>query len=98
MWRAGLATKETATMPEFVLGFKALADKLGPNVVGDPLQDQIQVDENYALQMTTLGLLWFSRGGNQAHFFRRAPKAELYKPHVFHDPGTAQGPFPVQPK
>jgi hypothetical protein len=85
-------------MPEFVLGFAALANRLGQDTVGDPLQDQIQVDENYAVQMTTRGLLWFSQEANQAHFLPTTSEARQYRPEIFRDRGTTEGAFPSQPK
>jgi len=56
-------------MPEFVLGFKTLADQLGKDVVGEPLEDEHPwPDGTAAVQMTSKGLMWYSRGANKAAF------------------------------
>ncbi len=64
-------------MSEFVLGFKALADRLGRDVVGDPVEDETYwPDGEHSLQITTTGLMIYSKVGNTAHFIPAAlPKA-----------------------
>ncbi len=61
-------------MPEFILGFKDLADQLGPDVVGEPVEDeQYFPDGSHSLQMTTKGLMVYSKTGNTTHFLPAAP-------------------------
>jgi hypothetical protein len=56
-------------MPEFVLGFKVLADQLGRDVVGEPLEDEHPwPDGTAAVQTTSKGLMWYSRAANKAAF------------------------------
>jgi len=50
-------------MPEFVAGFKDLANKLGSAVVGAPVEDQWQLDATHAVQTTENGLMWYVSGG-----------------------------------
>ncbi len=50
-------------MPEYKLGFKTLADQLGPDVVGDPLDDETYFDAKHSFQTTTNGLMWYVVGG-----------------------------------
>ena len=49
-------------MPEFVLGFKTLADALGVAVVGEPLADEYQSGPT-TRQPTTKGELIWTDGG-----------------------------------
>ena len=59
---------ETQTRPEFVLGFRELADKLGEAVVGDPVEDEHWINNRHSEQQTTKGLMRYSKQGNQAIF------------------------------
>lgn len=57
-------------MPEYRLGFKELAEKLGADVVGDPLTDEYQADlggRSYNIQQTSNGEMRYT-GGIQSYF------------------------------
>lgn len=64
-------------MREFVLGMKAKADELGAAVVGEPLEDEHYFpDGTTSLQVTTRGVMIYSKAGNVVHFLPGAlPKA-----------------------
>lgn len=67
------AVMEVLSMPEFKLGFKDLADKLGEPVVGKPVEDEHYFpDGSTSLQATTKGLMIYSKPGNQAIFLPAA--------------------------
>lgn len=56
-------------MPEFILGFRALADQLGAEIVGEPLEDEhYWPDGTTSVQMTSKGLMWYSKTANKAAF------------------------------
>lgn len=58
--------KEEAPMiqvPQFRLGFKDLADRLGKGVVGDPTEEETYFDPFHSIQTTTKGLMWYQKGG-----------------------------------
>jgi N-acetyl-anhydromuramyl-L-alanine amidase AmpD len=67
-------------MPEFRLGFRALADRFGPDAVGEPVEDEGPIGEPYNAQMATKGFMIFSKQGNQAHFFRGRSTVENAEP------------------
>lgn len=56
-------------MPEFQFGFKALADSLGADVVGEPVTDEQYIGDAYSVQFTTTGKMEYTKEGNQAYFF-----------------------------
>lgn len=63
--------KNGGIMPEFVFAFKALADELGADVVGEPLEDQ--GPQNYdafknVVLFTTKGIMFYNERLNKAHF------------------------------
>ena len=63
-------------MAEFVLGFRDLADRLGPEVVGEPEADERSLHDVdgsvvLAVQPTTNGVMIYVPGGSPAFF----PKA-----------------------
>lgn len=49
-------------MPEFVMGFKTLADTLGADVVGTPLADEYQSGPSTRQPTTTGEMLWTPGG------------------------------------
>lgn len=56
-------------MAEFVFGFKDLAERLGPEVVGEPVEDETYFpDGSHSLQVTTTGMMVYSKEGNKAGF------------------------------
>ena len=56
-------------MAQFVLGFKTLADQLGAAVVGQPLEDEhYWPDGTTSVQLTSKGLMWYSKTANKAVF------------------------------
>lgn len=61
-----------AEMAEFQLGFRAKADELGAEVVGEPLEDQdylpLTNGGEIAFQATSKGLMVYSRAANKVHF------------------------------
>lgn len=60
-------------MPEFLFGFLDLAVRLGAEVVGEPVEDETYwPDGTHSLQMTTKGLMIYSREGNQPLFLPAA--------------------------
>lgn len=72
-------------MAEYVLGFKGLADRLGSAVVGDPLENEQDVGP-YSVQMTTRGVMLYSRAANSALFLpavqpRQEMRAVEYLPY-----------------
>ena len=56
-------------VPEFVLGFKAIADKY-PSVVGEALENERYDDEGNSEQFTSTGLFIYRNGLNKVYFFR----------------------------
>lgn len=55
--------------PEFRFGFKALADELGPAIVGEPVEDEAYFPTgSHSLQVTSKGLMVYSKEGNKAGF------------------------------
>lgn len=58
---------------EFVMGFKKLADRLGPDVVGQPLENQdyitTKLGGELAIQFTTTGVMLYSKQADREHFF-----------------------------
>jgi hypothetical protein len=60
---------ESGDMPEFHFGFKDLADKLGPTVVGEPVSDETYLSEDVSIQFTTTGMMMYTKSGNTPHFF-----------------------------
>ncbi len=61
--------------PEFIFGFKDLAERLGTDTVGEPIEDEHYFpDGQTSLQQTTKGLMVYSAEGNQAGFL---PFAEV---------------------
>ena len=57
------------TVYEFVLGFKDLANRLGKDVVGTPVESEhYGPDGTTGIQTTTKGVMWYSKVGNQAGF------------------------------
>jgi hypothetical protein len=59
---------EEPTVPEFQFGFKAKADELGPEVVGEPLEDEQYIGDNVSMQFTTTGVMMYSKQANIVHF------------------------------
>ncbi len=56
-------------MPEFQFGFKDLADKLGADKVGEPIEEEHYFPDGLtSLQQTTKGLMVYSREGNACGF------------------------------
>ncbi len=54
---------------EFIFGFKDLAERLSPDVVGDPVEDEGYFpDGSHSLQVTTKGVMIYSKEGNQSGF------------------------------
>ena len=53
---------------EFVLGFAALREAIGPETVGECVEDQQFADNGDALQRTTVGLLVWRKGENLTAF------------------------------
>ena len=85
-WRGGLmgldgqpkaeyyALMEVLRMPEFLYGFKRLAEELGEEVVGDPIEEEHYFpDGKTSLQQTTRGLMIYSKEGNQPLFLPAWP-------------------------
>lgn len=69
------AWRETIRMPEFILGFKQRAEELGPEIVGQPLEDETYwPDSEHSLQMTSKGFMIYGKRANQVHFI---PAAQL---------------------
>lgn len=57
--------QEGDDMAEFRFGFKDIADKLGPAVVGEPVMDEKYVGDKFSLQITTKGvMLHYNDEGN----------------------------------
>ncbi len=60
---------EVITMaPQFQFGFKDLAGSLGEAVVGKPVEQEHPFGDNYNSQMTTKGLMVYSKEANQPGF------------------------------
>lgn len=56
-------------MPEFLFGFKDLAERLGADVVGEPVEDEHYFpDGKTSLQQSTRGVFIYSKEGNAAGF------------------------------
>jgi hypothetical protein len=54
---------------EFLFGIKAKAEELGPERVGEPIEDEHYFpDGKTSLQQTTKGLFIYSKEGNQVGF------------------------------
>jgi len=62
------------TAPEFIFGFKDLANQLGPAVVGTPLTHEIYPNPDYSYQLTTTGKMEYYKSANKSYFFRAAQK------------------------
>jgi len=62
------------TVPEFIFGFKDLANQLGPAVVGTPLTHEIYATPEYSYQLTTTGKMEYYKSVNKSYFFRAAQK------------------------
>ena len=57
-------------MPEYIYGFKELADQLGHPVVGDPLTEvEYLGDGNFAQQWTSTGHFFWVKSINKCYFF-----------------------------
>jgi hypothetical protein len=69
-----IIAEETTVDSEFWFdgGFLALADELGRDVVGDPIENEKDLTSSYRVQMTTKGMMVYSKEGNRAHFFEGA--------------------------
>jgi hypothetical protein len=59
-------------MPEyqFHFGFAAKAEELGHDVVGDPVEDENYISQNYSLQMSEKGVMIYSKTANRVHFLK----------------------------
>ena len=55
-------------MPEYVLGFRELAERLGRDLVGEPLEDEERVAPWLAVQFTSQGMMVYSGRANRAGF------------------------------
>lgn len=53
---------------QFQHGFKAKADELGADVVGEPLEDETYIGDNFSRQFTERGILFYSVIANKVHF------------------------------
>lgn len=66
--------KEDPVMPKYVLGFKELADRLGQDVVGEPLENQdylpLANGGEIAFQTTSKGFMYYSKKANKAMFIK----------------------------
>ena len=71
------AILKEVSMPEFIFGNKTLAEKLGANIVGEPVEDDDYFPTgNHSLQVTTKGFILYSKKGNISQFHAAAlPKA-----------------------
>lgn len=56
-------------MAEFRYGFKDLAERLGREVVGEPLMDEQYIGDAFSVQFTTRGVMIYHKAANRAHFF-----------------------------
>ncbi len=53
---------------QFRFGFRAKADELGPDKVGVPIENEHPFGDNYNSQMTTKGLMVYSKEANTCGF------------------------------
>ena len=61
------ASALATSVPQFQLGFKALADQV-PSVVGSPIEDEHWGDSGDSLQQTTKGLMAWRKADNWTAF------------------------------
>lgn len=54
----------------FHFGFDAKAKELGKEIAGEPLENETYISENYSLQMTSTGLMIYSKTANRVHFLK----------------------------
>lgn len=59
-------------MPEYHFGFEDLADRLGREVVGEPLSDETYISPDVSIQFTENGIMMYSKQANKSHFFGAA--------------------------
>ncbi len=64
--------KGVEPMPEheFHFGFAEKAMQLGRETVGDAVEDETYISPNYSLQMTTKGVMIYSKAANTVHFLK----------------------------
>ena len=68
---AGFGTQVVVAQPapcRFVLGFAELRDLIGPEIVGECLEDQWSTDGGDAVQRTTKGVMGWRRADNVTGF------------------------------
>jgi len=59
-------------MPEYQFGFKELADRLGREMVGEPLSDEEYFTDDISIQFTERGIMLYSTTANRPYFFAAA--------------------------
>ena len=94
-------------MPEYTLGFKALADQI-PSVVGNPLENEHYGANGDSLQQTTIGLMVWRKADNWTAFtngdrtwvngpngVEDRPNSERFSWEANRAPAPAQAPAPT---
>jgi len=66
--------EKEVTVPEFRLGFKAEADRLWYQVVGDPISDETYIGDGFSYQFTSKGIMFYDKSSNTVHFVRAEGK------------------------
>lgn len=67
-----LAVPGGAPVYEFHFGFKDKADELGEDIVGVPLDNEVYFGDSYSMQMTTKGMMIYSKVANVVQFLPAA--------------------------
>jgi hypothetical protein len=80
---------------EYVLGFRDLAERLGPAVVGEPLEDEAHVTPWLAVQFTSRGIMLYSARANRAGFLAFS-EAQVAPSAI--EPAWVADRLPVEPR
>lgn len=85
-------------MPDFVLGFREVAERLGSGVVGEPLEDEQRVSPSVAVQFTRKGVMVYSAVANRAGFVAFTERGDQVRAAATGDPISLVDRLPVEPR